>query len=160
MKAWFEAKEPHEQRIIIILAVIVSLALIYLLIWSPISESYTQKTTQVEAQRKLLAWMHNSAQQITQLRGTAQQGKGSGGPLLTTVDRTIKSSGLGPSMKRLEPQGNNKVQIWFENTSFDQLISSLARLASEYNIQISTINIEGQAQAGVVNARLVLIKGL
>ncbi len=159
MKAWFYAKEPHEQRIIIILGIIIGLALIYLLIWSPISESYAQKTTQVQAQRKLLTWMEDTGQQIAQLRGTAAQGTG-GGPLLSTVDRTIKASGLGPGMKRLEPQGNNKVQIWFENTNFDQLLTSLSKLASDHQIQISSINIERQEQAGLVNARLVLIKGL
>jgi len=160
MKAWFYAKEPQEQRIIIILAVIIGLALFYLLIWSPISESYARKTSQVEAQRKLLAWMQGTARQITQLRGSTQQGKGgSSGPLLSTVDRTIKTSGLGATMKRLEPQGNDKVQIWFENTNFDQLLTSLGLLASKHKIQVSSINIERQDQAGLVNARLVLIKG-
>jgi general secretion pathway protein M len=161
MKTWFESKDPQEQRIIIILGIVIGLALFYLLIWSPISESYAQKTGQVEAQRKLLNWMQSTGQQIAQLTGTAQRSKSTGGrPLLSTVDNTIKASGLGPSMKRLEPQGNDKVQIWFENTNFDQLVLSLGKLSSDHQIQISSINIERQEQPGLVNARLVLIKGL
>ncbi len=63
-------------------------------------------------------------------------------------------------MKRLEPQGNNKVQIWFENTGFDSLISWLGKLASQHQIHINSINIDRQDTPGTVNARLVLIKGI
>jgi general secretion pathway protein M len=161
MKAWFYAKEPHEQRIIIALGIIIGLALFYLLVWSPVAESYARKTDQVESQRKLLGWMQGSAQQIARLQGIAQDGKSTaGGTLLSTVDRTIKASGLQRTMKRLEPQGNDKVQIWFENTNFDQLVAALGKLSAEHKIQISSINIERQEQPGLVNARLVLVKGL
>ncbi len=160
MKDWYNAKQPHEQRIIMVLGIIVALALIYLIIWSPASEAYSQKMKRVEAQRTLLAWMQDTGQKINQLQNTGQRGQTSGAPLLSTVDNTIKASGLGQSMKRLEPQGNHKVQIWFESTDFNQLISSLAKLDSDHRIQVNSINIEKQQQPGLVNARLILIKGL
>jgi len=160
MKAWYYAKEPNERLIILILAGVISLSLFYLLIWSPLSEGYAQNRTRVEAQRKLLTWMQNTGSEIARLQGSSSAKGGSGsGPLLSTVDSTIKSSGLGRTMKRLEPQGNDKVQIWFENTGFDSLISWLAQLASQHQIHINSINIDRQDAPGTVNARLELVKG-
>ena len=80
MKAWYESKDPQEQRIIIILGIIIGLALFYLLIWSPISESYAQKTGQVEAQRKLLGSLMKAptARHSSELSCCPASGCGSG----------------------------------------------------------------------------------
>ncbi len=48
MKAWYYSKEPNERLIILVLAAVISLSLIYLLIWSPITEGYAQKHTRVD----------------------------------------------------------------------------------------------------------------
>jgi len=161
VKSWYYAKEPHERQIIIVIGIILAIALFYLLVWSPITEGYANKKTQVTAQRELLNWVQATGDKIKRLQGSGQQSKaGSEGPLLSTVDRTIKSSRLGSSMKRLEPQGENKVQIWFENTDFDALVDWLGKLANEYQIHVNTINIDRQDAPGQVNARVVLTTGI
>jgi len=161
MKSWFYAKDQHEQRIILALAGLIGLSLAYLLIWSPITEAFQQKKNQVAAKQQLVSWMEKTARDIIQLKPltTQQQKRNSGGPLLSTIDRTIKIARLNQTMKRLEPQGNDRVQIWFEKTAFDTLISWLGKVEGEYGIQIQTINIERLEQSGRVNARLVLRKG-
>jgi len=159
MKAWYNAKEPQEQRIILILGVIIGLSLVYLLIWSPLSEAFLQKNSQVKAKQQLLSWMEKTGKQIISLKPQSRLQQRSTGPILSTVDRTIKTAGLGQTLKRLEPQGNQRVQIWFEKTAFDTLIIWLGKLTTEYAYQIQTINIERLDQPGLVNARLVLKKG-
>jgi len=160
MKSWFYAKDQQEQRIILVLAGLIGLSLIYLLIWSPITESFQQKKSQIATKQLLASWMEKTAQDIIQLKPlTAQQQKRNSGPLLSTIDRTIKIARLNQTMKRLEPQGNDRVQIWFEKTAFDTLINWLGKIEGEYGIQIQTINIERLEQSGRVNARLVLSKG-
>jgi len=42
MKAWFNAREPGERILILILAGVVSVALLYLLIWEPLSAGYNR----------------------------------------------------------------------------------------------------------------------
>jgi len=160
MKAWYNAKEPQEQRIIWILGIIIGLSLFYLIIWSPVSETFDQKNKQVQAKQALLGWMEETSKEIIRLKPqTNNQQKRSGGPLLSSIDRTIKAARLNQTMKRLEPQGNQSVQIWFEKTAFDTLIQWLGKLDSEYNINIQSINVERLDQPGLVNARLVLKKG-
>ena len=160
MKNWFYSKEAHERQIIIVLGVLVSLSLIYLLIWAPVSDSYQQNSSKVKAQRELLSWMKKNSAEIIRLRSSAKGStRKATGPLLSTIDRTIKSAGLGVAMKRLEPKGGNRVQIWFEQAGFDALINWVGSVATTYGINIESINIERQEQAGKVNARLILIKG-
>ncbi|NOY67768.1 MAG: type II secretion system protein M [Gammaproteobacteria bacterium] len=159
MKAWYYSKDQQEQRIILILAIIIGLSLFYLLIWSPISEAFQQKNNQVNTKRELLTWMQKTGQEISSLKPRTKQKKRNIGSLLSTVDRTIKASGLSQTMKRLEPQRNDSVQIWFEKTSFDTLIKWLGKVNSEYTIMIQSINIDRLEQPGIVNARLILKKG-
>ncbi len=160
MKAWFYSKEPLERRIVIAVGAMIILSLLYLLVWVPVSESYDLKSKQLNSKRELVQWMQKTAARITRLQGDrTAKGASSNHPLLSTVDQTIKRSGLGSSMKRLEPQGNNKVQIWFENAGFDPLVSWLGNLSGQYQISIVTISIEPQGQPGRVNARLVLSRG-
>ena len=158
MKTWYLSKDPSERIIILFIGVIIVLALFYLLVWSPISISHHRNLSQLEQKRELLNWMQGASAEIKQLQNSSPQTGRRSGPLLSTVDSTIKSSGLSQSMKRLEPQGNDKVQIWFENTAFDALTLWLGTMANQYHIQIESINIDRQPESGKVNARLVLIK--
>lgn len=159
MKNWYLSKDPTERIILLFVGVIIVLALFYLLVWSPISISHNHNLKQLESKRQLLGWMQNTSIEIRALQNSSPAGNTRSGPLLSTVDATIKSSGMAESMKRLEPQGNNKVQIWFENTGFDALVLWLGTLANQYQIQVDSINIDRQPESGKVNARLVLNKG-
>jgi len=157
MKSWYLSKSPQERQIISVISVLVVLSLIYLIIWAPLSDSYQRNQIQLKAKRSLLSWMEPSSRQIQQLQNNQKNGRQPNQkPLLSTADSTIKSFGLGSQMKRLEPQGNNKVQIWFENADFDLLIKWIASISSEQHIRVSSINVDGLAQAGKVSARVVL----
>ena len=160
MKAWFNAREPGERILILILTGVVSVALLYLLIWEPLSAGYNRQNTQLQEQKKLLAWMQQSSQEILQLQGVSGNQSIATGPLLSNVDRIVKSEGLAGYMKRLEPQGQDKVQLWFENAGFDKLVNWLATLQHQHAISVYTINIERQVEPGIVNARVVLQRGL
>lgn len=159
MNAWLSAREPRERMLIYIMGGAVGLALIYILVWEPLTNAYHRQITQLEEQKKLLAWMQQSGQEIMQLQGTAGNKPVSEGPLLSNVDRIVKSEGLAGYLKRLEPQGQDKVQLWFENASFDQIVKLLASLLHQYGISVYTINIDRQEQPGIVNARVVVQRG-
>jgi general secretion pathway protein M len=119
--------------------------------------SNAQLSRQVHEQQKLLSWMQGTAAEIRQLsvQKTAPH-RNSDISLLSLVDRTIKRQQLNAYLSRLEPQGSNKVQIWFKQVPFDSLIRWLQQLENQHNIAIVTISAQKQASPGTVDTRVVL----
>ena len=73
------------------------------------------------------------------------------------VDQSARSGGLGPAIKRIEPDGSKGVKIWLEGVAFDPMILWLGQLTKTYQVETSIITIEPQGE-GRVNARLTLLE--
>ena len=159
MKAWFQGLGSREQLLVAAGAGILVLLLLYSLIWAPLGEGYQTMKTRVEAQRDTAQWMAQGAQTLQQLKRTRAPGARSlgGRSLLATADSTARSNGLGPALKRVEPEGSRNVRVWLEGASFDRVMQWLGALSTTYGIETDSASIERVAdQAGRINARLTL----
>ena len=56
-------------------------------------------------------------------------------------------------MKRVQPEGDSGVRVWFEAAAFDELIKWLATIESEYGLLVNEINIEQTDSVGLVIIR-------
>jgi len=62
-----------------------------------------------------------------------------------------------PGIKRMIPEGTDKVTLWLENISFDKLSQWLAVLETKHAITVTQVNINREAnKLGSVNAKLLL----
>lgn len=160
MKEWYNNLDPRERRILIIGAVVLVVAMLYLLAWEPLVNKTAKLRESIEKNQELVAWMENAAEQAqqmqAQIKARGPTGQQSGQSLLGTIDRTAKSSDLGKSVKRVQPDGQDKARVWLENAKFDDMIKWLESLQRQQGIRIVTSVIEKQEEAGIVNARLVL----
>ncbi|MEE9494017.1 MAG: type II secretion system protein M [Gammaproteobacteria bacterium] len=158
MKDWFKELEQRERMMVIAAAVFVALFLLYSLFLSPMLSKYQSLKENVVSQEENLQWMRTAVAEVRTLRGaTASGGQGLGGrSLLSVVDESARSSGLGQQIKRIEPDGNKGVKIWFEQADFDKMIVWLGNLTRSYQIETSNVSIEPQAP-GSVNARIILL---
>jgi general secretion pathway protein M len=105
--------------------------------------------------------MQQTTKEIKRLESTdsgakALQAAGNGTSLLTLVDQTAKSAGLGTSVKRVEPQGDDKLRVQLEQVSFDQMILWLDSLKQEHGVVAINVIVDRQTESGQVNARLLL----
>ena len=142
---------------LIIVAVIVVLALVYVAAWSPLSSSVIRLQQSVEEQQTLLQWMKQSAVEVNRLRGGAGGvGAGDRRSLLAVVDQTSKQSQLGPAVKRIEPDGQELVRVSLEQASFDDLVTWLGNLQRSFGVSVADVSIDRQADRGRVNVRLTL----
>ncbi|MEJ2609626.1 MAG: type II secretion system protein M [Candidatus Thiodiazotropha sp.] len=160
MKQWWSSKSPQEHLAIIIGSLAVLVLLFYLAIWRPFSQNLEKKVVLVKSQESTLQWMQENSNLIKRMQ--ARQGSKRGKTneaLLTLVDRTAKSIRLREQIQRIKPQGDNKVQLWVEEASFDLLIRWLGQLTQDYALEIESLNIDRQDAPGLVNARLVLQRG-
>ena len=158
MKDWLLGLEPRERMMFAAGAVLLVLLLLYALIWAPFRSGYHSLQESVSVQRDTALWMQGSAQTIQRLRssgGAVTKGLG-GRSLLSVTDSTARAGGLGPALKRVEPEGGNSVRVWLEGASFDVLIKWLGTLSTQHGVDANTVSLERNEVARLVNARLTL----
>ena len=158
MKQWFDNLESRERLLVVSGAAVLVIFLVFVLVLQPLRSSYNSLKDTVSGQRETAQWMQQSAHQVQQLRragGTA--GKGLGGrSLLAVADSTARAGGLGPFLKRVEPEGRNGVRLWLEGASFDDLVKWLGILSTSHGVDVDNVSLERTESAGRVNARLTL----
>lgn len=158
MKDWLEKLESRERLMLFAGVVLLALLLLYVLVLSPLGSGYHALQKSVAEQRETVVWMQGSAQTIQRLRsssGAAAKGLG-GRSLLAVTDSTARAGGLGPALKRVEPEGSNSVRVWLEGAPFDVLIKWLGTLSTQHGVDADTVTLERIEAAGLVNARLML----
>lgn len=157
MKDWLEGLEPRERLLLATGVAALVLLLVFVLIWSPLHSAYRTLQSDVAAQRDTAVWMQASAARLGQLKRSGGNVQGLGGrSLLAVTDSTARAAGLGPALRRVEPEGSNNVRVWLEGASFDVLVKWLGTLKSTHGIAAESATLERGEAAGRVNARLTL----
>ncbi len=159
MRNWWNNLSERERWIVGGGGALTLLFLLYALAWRPFQTNLRNLRQTVATQRQDLAWMRQAALEVKRLStspASASARQGNPQSLLTLVDQTARAAGLGPVMKRIEPQGEDKLRVQFEQVSFDQLVRWLGSLEQEYGVTSASVTLDRQAEAGRVDARLVL----
>lgn len=153
MKAYWMQLQARERRLLLLGALALLLLLAYALVWEPARAGLARLEQDTAAQRATLAWMEQARQQVQHLRQTRPP---TGGPsLLPLAEQSAKAHGLGPALKRIQPDGQHSVRVWLEQASFDDTLRWLDTLAGRHGVKIGAFSAE-RADAGRVHARLVL----
>jgi len=157
MKTWFASLSSRERIMVQSMAVVIVLFLFYFIIIEPITSSYERNKKSVAAATQTVEWMKSASRQIEQLRGgnTAAKPKGKQF-VLGVVDRSVRKTGLSSVMKRVQPEGDKGVRVWFEKASFDNLMKWLAIVERKHGLVVDEINIEKTDSIGLVNVRVFL----
>lgn len=159
MKQWYLSREPGERRTLLIGAVVLTIILLYTLGWLPLLNSIAQQKRTIVAQQETLQWMQGAAGEIIDLRSKQAPDRKeiARQPLLSVVESTARNiTRTGGTLKRIEPKGEDSVQVWLEQASFDQIILWLNKLQREAAIHVDTLTIEKQKTEGIVDARVTL----
>jgi general secretion pathway protein M len=78
---------------------------------------------------------------------------------MAVVDASSQQLEVKPAIKRMIPDGADKVTLWLENIAFDKLTDWLAVLETKHAITVSQVSINReQTQVGTVSAKLLLGK--
>jgi general secretion pathway protein M len=159
LRARFEALQPREQMMVAAAGVVVGLGLIYLLLWQPFVLYRAHGAHELQTARA-------AAARIEQLGAQAQQAHPTGGApvvgrdvsLLSAVDQASKDGTLGKAPSRMQPDGDTQVRVWLEDVPFNALLHWMDELQARYGVRIDGVSIERRPTAGVVNARLSLVR--
>jgi general secretion pathway protein M len=158
MKEWLAGLEPRERLMVYAAAGAMAVLLFWLLLLRPFHAGHDRLTTSVAEQRETLQWMAQSAARVKQLQrsGATQAGGLGGRSLLSATDAAARTAGLGPALKKVEPDGSHGVRVWLDGARFDDIVGWLEVMGSRYGADIDTITLEKGTAPGFVNVRLNL----
>lgn len=157
MKNWFISREPREQVILSLAGVALICMMYFLFVWEPLKLSNQNLSLRINEASELQTWLSHVGPELVSLKGNAVNSSSSNrGSVLSIADRSAKASGLGSSVKRMQPDGENMSRVWFENAPFNSLLAWLLQLENQNAIFVTEMNINRETQAGHVKARLTL----
>ncbi|MDH3609505.1 MAG: type II secretion system protein M [Gammaproteobacteria bacterium] len=161
MKDWWETLQSRERYMVLIATVLVSIAILYLAIWSPIASSRDTKQKRVEAKRETVTWMTQKKQEVEHLKrinpnmfNSASDSRS----LLAIVDTGAKQMGIRPAITRIEPKGEDSVHIYVEDMAFDYLIVLLGELERRNNIEVADASFNRSDQIGKITGKVTLTR--
>ena len=157
MKTWWEALSARERLWVVGGLGLTLVLLCYVLVWEPLRTSHRQLQQRAAEQRADLIWMRQAAREVKRLSGGAGTSPSSDGrSLLTLVDQTARGAGLATALKRVAPQGEDKLSVQLDGVEFDKLIPWLGSLERDHRIAIVNLSVDRTTAAGLVNARIIL----
>jgi general secretion pathway protein M len=148
---------PRERIAVGAAAVVVTLTLLFLLVWGPLAGAHRDRAEALQQARA-------QAQQIERAAALIATGTSGGRTanlstsLLTAVDTTSRSPVLGKAPSRVQPEGDSEVKVWIENVPFANVLRWLDQLQTQYAISASSVEIERGDVSGQVSGRLTLVR--
>lgn len=150
---------PRQQRLIMVAAVVIGLALWWVWLWEPMQLTQRQHQARVAQQQVELDWLQGMAPEVAALRersvGASDLGDRS---LLGVADQTARAAGLAGALTRIEPTGNNQVRVWLDEADYGVALAWLQRLSAEYPIDIEQWAVERGTRSGQVTMRVTLAR--
>ncbi len=161
MREWWDSLQAKERLMAVIGAIFIGIAILYLVVWSPIANSRDHKKMRVENKRETLLWMSQKRQEVEHLKrinpnlfNQATDNRS----LLAIVDTGAKQMGIRSSITRIDPNGENNAQIWLEDMSFDYLIVLLGELERRNHVQVANAALSKSEQIGKVSGKVTLTR--
>ena len=159
MKQWLERLSLRE-RVMLAGGITVLLAsALYAFTYMPIVEEQQRLMLGIEAQQQLKTYLQSISSEVEQLRQNtiASPEIDTSQSQMSVIDSSSEQSGVKPAIKRLVPEGQDKVTLWLEKCDFDKLIYWLAVLDKQHAIHVKQINISrDQVDAGLVSGKVLL----
>jgi general secretion pathway protein M len=147
LKSTFLQLSEREQRLVIISAIMLLVAIFYWGIWSPLNTSLEKSQNAVKNQTELLAWVQKNANKAVQLRSSSGNKASFSGSLPQAVNQS--ASRMKIAISRMQPQGD-ELQVWIDQAPFNDVLSWLQSLektgVSILDIDIAESDLPGQVK--------------
>ncbi len=132
---------------------------LYAFLYQPMIEEQQRLKKAIEVQRQLKDYLQGIGAEVAGLQGNSPKVPDATQSLLGIIDNGSEQSGIKPAIKRLVPEGQEKVMLWLERCDFDQLMVWIAVLDKEQGISVQQMAISlEQDRAGLVGGKVLLAR--
>ncbi len=154
LRQWYEAREPREQRILLVGGVLAALILLIGALL-PLNRAVIAAQARVERKQSDLVFLREVGPTLATL-GPAPVAPQGAESLVVLIDRSARESGLGQSLTGSQPSGEGSMRVQFEKADFNAWVAWLARLVNQHGLRVEAATTEATAEPGVVNASVVV----
>ncbi|PCJ20474.1 MAG: hypothetical protein COB04_04260 [Gammaproteobacteria bacterium] len=157
-ESWFYKLEARDRNALLVLSVFLGIAILYFGVWFPAKNGLAEAEEDYRKQAELVTWMVANETQAKAV-GSSLSGSSSkklSGSLYKVVNQVARKKSM--SLKRYEPDGNDKLRVWLENVSFNQFVSWMQELVQR-GIIVSNVSVESQDAVGKINAKIIFKRG-
>lgn len=150
---WFYGREQSEQKIIAVIALLVVVALLWAMVWKPVSDWQTVERNRQENAQQLVDWLKSNkdaAKQASQNAGTQRGSRA----LIPVITKAADAHNI--KVNRLQPESNGVISVILEQQSFNKIIGWLAQLEENNGVSVERVSFDGQDAQGYVNAQIRL----
>jgi len=136
-------------------AVLLVLLLFYLFFINPVHSGRDSAEQRLRAAREAFTVMQ---QQAVDLKSSAANTKIPGSSsLLTQVESSAQKEGLRSLLKRLQPSGNNQIQVSLEGASYSQIMRWLSELHHQ-GVRAQRVDIQVDRKSDLLGVQLLLVR--
>ena len=156
LREWFDKLAPRERWLVLLAAAFAIFALVYALGLQPLYATRGQAAAELEMRRSLLGDLEQVARRFGPQGPSTAPVPGTVESLVVVIDRSTRARGLGPYLKRNQPEGPNGVRIRLESVPFDDLTAWLADTQARHGLSAVSASFDPSGEPGRVNSNLVL----
>lgn len=152
LKEKYLAMPERDRRALLILGIFLLPALLYFALVFPVQRAHSSLSQQLEAKQADLQWMQESAAKMKSMRGSNVGGQRQGRGLSQLVSDSAPRYQL--QISRIQPRGDDEIQVWLEDAPFDQLVHWLHQSEQDFGLVVASINMTAGKNPGWVKMQV------
>ena len=155
LKSRWYGLQAREQRVLRVSAIILSLLLFYVLIIDPVYSGHVSAEQRLQSTREAFSVAQQQAFDLKASLTTTQASKS--GSLLTQVESSAQQEGLRGALKRMQPSGNDQIQVSLEGASYQQIMQWLSTLHQQ-GVRAQRVDIQVDRNSDLLGVQLLLAR--
>ncbi len=158
LRAHWRNLQPRERLLVGAGGIFAAAALLYALLWVPMTHEISRLRTAVPAAQAQLRQMQAQLAEVKQLKASPAARRPTS-DLRAVVEQSAAANGMKKHVTRLEERGEKAVKLALDGVSFNSLISWLSDLQKQSALRVESATVQSHSAPGLVDARLVLHRG-
>lgn len=153
---WWQVRSRGERRTLAALAVLVSIAILWLAVWQPMVRDIERLEQRAAADRVLLAEARRSGDEIATLARAPAAPPGT--DPRAALDAALTSRNLRAAVTQIERVDNDRIRVTFDSIGFDALAGLLDALQRDARVRATDLVATARVETGLVRADVTLTR--
>lgn len=151
-KQWWESISQREQQLSMASAVVITIAILYWGIWTPLTDQLAESEKQLTRAETTLSWTQDKANFLLQAGAGKPQARR--GNLTQILNSSARSSGI--TFSRIVNK-KDKIEVWIADVEFDVFLEWLTTLSNRHGISVLNADLAKTDQKGFIKVNRLLL---